>query len=225
MLSTLFDFIGRLWQGIGLALSFSPDLLQRVEAYPESRTLIITMAILAGMSLLLGQSAVLFLNRVKPGRFVVSLIVNGLLYVLSLMVWGFSIWLIGSWLFEVNQPLGTVMRLVALGAAPFIFGFLILMPYLGLMVARILYVWSFLIVLRAVQFTYQVDFWPALVCVGLSWLLMLGMSHTIGKPIVALRNRVWNKIVGSPMYGSAQDILLTFGREIEAGAVGTRRHS
>jgi hypothetical protein len=54
---------------------------------------------------------------------------------------------------------------------------------------------------------------------------MLGMSHTIGKPIVALRNRVWNKIVGSPMYGSAQDILLTFGREIEAGAVGTRRHS
>ncbi|HXV44979.1 MAG TPA: hypothetical protein VEC96_18080 [Anaerolineae bacterium] len=225
MLSTLFDFIGRLWQGIGLALSFSPDLLQRVEAYPESRTLIITMAILAGMSLLLGQSIVLFLNRVKPGRFIVSLIVNGLLYVLSLMVWGFSIWLIGSWLFEVNQPLGTVMRLVALGAAPFIFGFLILMPYLGLMVARILYVWSFLIVLRAVEFTYQVDFWPALVCVGLSWLLMLGLSHTIGIPIVALRNWVWNKLIGSPMYGSAQDILLTFGREIEAGAVGTRRQS
>jgi hypothetical protein len=225
MLSTLFDFIGRLWQGIGLALSFSPDLLQRVQEYPESRTLIITMAILAGMSLLLGQSAVLFLNRVKPGRFIISLIVNGLLYTLSLMVWGFSIWLIGSWLFEINQPLGTVMRLVALGAAPFIFGFLILMPYLGLMVARILYVWSFLIVLRAVEFTYQVDFWPALVCVGLSWLLMLGMSHTIGIPLVALRNRIWNKVVGSPMYGSAQDILLTFGREIEAGAVGTGRHS
>jgi hypothetical protein len=90
MLSTLFDFIGRLWQGIGLALSFSPDLLQRVEAYPESRTLIITMAILAGMSLLLGQSAVLFLNRVKPGRFIISLIVNGLLYTLSLMVWGLA---------------------------------------------------------------------------------------------------------------------------------------
>jgi hypothetical protein len=225
MLATLFDFINKLWQGIGLALSFSPDLLQRVEANPESRVLIITVAILAGMSLLLGQSVVLFLNRVKPGRFIISLIVNGLLYVLSLAVWGFSIWLIGSWLFEVNQPLGTVLRLVGLGAAPFIFGFLILMPYLGLMVARILYVWSFLIVLRAVEFTYQVDFWPALVCVGLSWLLMLGMSHTIGKPIVALRNRVWNKLVGSPMYGSAQDILLTFGREIEASAVGTRRHS
>jgi hypothetical protein len=225
MLATLFDFINKLWQGIGLALSFSPDLLQRVEANPESRVLIITVAILAGMSLLLGQSVVLFLNRVKPGRFIISLIVNGLLYVLSLAVWGFSIWLIGSWLFEVNQPLGTVLRLVGLGAAPFIFGFLILMPYLGLMVARILYVWSFLIVLRAVEFTYQVDFWPALVCVGLSWLLMLGMSHTIGKPIVALRNRVWNKLVGSPMYGNAQEILLTFSHEIEASTVGTRRHS
>jgi hypothetical protein len=128
-------------------------------------------------------------------------------------------------LFEVNQPLGTVLRLVALGAAPFIFGFLILMPYLGLMVARILYVWSFLIVLRAVEFTYQIDFWPAVICVGLSWLLMLGLSHTIGKPIVALRNRAWNKLVGSPMYGNAQDILLTFSRELEAGAVGTRRRS
>jgi len=216
MLSNLFDFIGQLWTGIGLALSFSPDLLQRVETYPESGRLILTVALLAGISLLLGQSVVLFLNRVKPGRFVTSLIVNGVLYALSLAVWGMTIWLAGSILFEVNQPLGTVIRLIGLGSAPFIFGFLILMPYLGPFVARVLYVWSFLIILRAVEFTYQVSFWPAVICVGLGWLLMLLLSRTIGKPVVALRNWVWHKLIGSPLSGSAQEILLTFAAEVES---------
>jgi hypothetical protein len=74
------------------------------------------------------------------------------------------------------------------------------------MVARILYVWSFLIVLRAVEFTYQVDFWPALVCVGLSWLLMLGIATPSAY-------RSWPCATGSGTKwsarscGSAQDIL------------------
>src|SRR3954454_16151609 len=89
--------ISTLWQVVWAALTLNPKVLQAVESYPQSRWLVAGIVVIAGASMLLGQSTALFLNRVKPGRFVASLVLNGLIFVISWSVWSITLWLIGRY--------------------------------------------------------------------------------------------------------------------------------
>jgi hypothetical protein len=40
-----------------------------------------------------------------------------------------------------------------------------------------------------------------LLCVGLGWLLLLVLNRTIGKPVVAARDRIFRRFTGSTPYG------------------------
>ena len=44
----------------------------------------------------------------------------------------------------------------------------------------------------------------------LGWLASLALTNTIGKPIVALRNKVFQMVSGSKLDSTAEDILLHF---------------
>lgn len=207
LLHSVLQFFADVWWTTRNALQLNPEMRQIIGTDLRSTYVVATVAMLAGASLLLGQSIILFLNHVSPRRFVISLVVNGIIFAIEFMIWAASIWLVGLFLFEVTPSLGTVLRLVALGSAPFVFGFLVLIPYLGTFFARALYVWSFLIILVIVQSTFEVRLVSALLCVGLGWLLMLLMSSTVGKPIVALRRWLWRRVVGPTRYDNAQDML------------------
>jgi hypothetical protein len=99
---------------------------------------------------MLGQSAVLFVNRLSPSRFALSVVVNAAIFVVGLVIWAAAIWLSARVVLESAASLASVARSVGLGCAPFLFGILIFLPYAGPLIARILYVWSLLIVLGAV---------------------------------------------------------------------------
>ena len=99
---------------------------------------------------------------------------------------------------------------VAAALAPLVFGFLILIPYMGTAIGNILNVWELLIMTTVVQFAFQTGFIAAAVCVGLGWLLMVLLTNTLGKPVVKLRNAIWRKATGSELDATAQDILLEF---------------
>jgi hypothetical protein len=209
----LFQFISNVWNGIGAAMSLNPRVFEIVEQYPQSRWVILTIALLGGASLLLGQSVILFVNRVKPGRFAMSLLMNGIVFTIGLVVWGLGIWLVGKIFFDDPPTLGVVTRLVGLSAAPYVFGFLVLAPYLGNFFGRAISVWSFLVMLAAINYVDPGGFFEALVVVGLGWVLMLLLTNVVGKPVIALRNNLWHRITGSNMDTSVQDILLTFSQE------------
>lgn len=200
-------FVVRLWQIILLALQLDPALHQTVENSPQSTYLIFAVVMLAGASQLLGQSVALFVNRVSPRRFIVSLVLNGILFAISLVIWAITIWLIGTFIFAADTSLGQVIRIVCLGSAPLVFGFLILIPYLGTFISRVLSIWSFLIVLRDISFSFEIGVIGSLACVGLGWLLILFLSDTIGRPVIFLRDRIWRRITGSSLDVTAHDML------------------
>ena len=207
-ITTYFYYV---WQVITNALWFNPKVVEIVEAYPNTFWITLGVAILGGISLLLGQSIILFINRVRPGRFVVSLLLNGILYTLSLVVWAASIWLIGDILLNnIDIDFSTALRIMFVTAAPMTLGFLVLMPYLGTPISKVLHVWSLLLTIGVVRFQYHVGLTTSLIIVGLGWLLILLMTFTIGRPVVYARNAVWHRIVGSPMDANPEDILLTF---------------
>lgn len=208
-----FQFIGYVWHGITMALSLDPRVFEVVDQYPSSGWVILVIALLGGASLLIGQSVILFVNRVKPGRFAMSLAMNGIIFTIGLVVWALAIWFVGWLLFDTPPTLRVVTRMVGLGAAPYFFGFLVLAPYLGNFIGRVLAIWSFLIVLAGINYLFPHGFWEALILVGLGWLLMMAVSYLVGKPIVAMRNNLWHRIAGSDLDTSVQDILLSFSSQ------------
>jgi hypothetical protein len=203
-------YFSLLWAGITHALRLDPNTFVFVEQHVQSRWVVAGIVFLAGASTLLGQSAVLFINRVRKSRFIISLITNGLIFIVSYISWGFTIWLVGLVLFKVNPPFGEFVRMVGLSTAPLVFAFLVLIPWMGPFIGKVLNVWSFLILFAIVEYGFKIGFWGALLCVGLGWLASLALTNFLGKPVVALRNKVFQMVSGSELDVSAEDILLHF---------------
>jgi hypothetical protein len=210
---TYFDYLFRV---IHYALTLNPDLYNIVATNPRSSWLVLGVVFLGGASVLLGQSVVLFVNRVRRGRFLFSLALNGVMYIISYFVWGVTIAVVGHLLFEFNPGPWAIVRMVGLSTAPLIFGFFILIPWMGPFIGRILNVWGFLILVSVVEFGFQVGLIGALVTVGLGWLIMMLLNNVVGKPIVALRNKIWQKVAGTTLDASAQDLLLQFSHSEDA---------
>ena len=82
---------------IGGSFSLSQEAFQKIVSIPEGRTIELLIVLLAGLSLAIGQSIILFINRVKPIRFIFSLLLNGILFVFGFLFLVFSTWLTG-WL-------------------------------------------------------------------------------------------------------------------------------
>lgn len=222
LLAAAWQFFGYVFQGIAEANRLNPRVFELVAQYPSSGRVILAIAVLGGVSLLLGQSVILFVNRVTPGRFVLSLLINGVVFALSLASWAGAIWLISRALGS-PMPFGPVARMVGLGAAPYIWGFLVLLPWAGPAIGRVLAVWSLLVVLAGLMQLYGAPFLTALAVVGFGWLLITVLTNTVGRPIIALRNRLARLVTGSSMDASVADILRDFARDEGAPAGRVRR--
>ncbi len=190
------EFLSQLWATLGQVLWLNPEMVRQA-AFGASAAVIVAIVVLAGASLLAGQSVVLFVARLTPGRFALSLLLNGLLYLAGLVVWACAIWLCAGVFFDAWQPLGLAARVVGLSVAPLILGFLAFMPYFGEAILWGLRVWSALIALVAVEVVFGMTSFQALSCVVLGWLLIVALSAVAGRPLTALRNRLWHAVVGT----------------------------
>jgi hypothetical protein len=153
---------------------------------PNSLSTSLLVVFLAGLSQGLGQSVILFVNRIKPQRFGLSLLVSALLYVFGFLFSVLSIWMIAKLTFDKTQHFYLVTSVVGLSYAPFLFGFFILTPYLGSFVYMILSVWRLAALLIALEVTLFLTIWQALVCALLAWLLMALIDKAVGGPIQIL---------------------------------------
>lgn len=193
-------YLAAAFDAIGLSLSLNPDATKYIGVTPVQIAIVLTVTFICGVSLLAGQSVVLFMNRVSKTQFVFSLVVNAAIYVVNLAIWSSMIWLVAVVAFGVAKPIGIGAMAILLGSAPFLFGFLILVPYLGIIFVRVFYGWSFLSTLVLVRAEFGLGWLAALACVAAGWLLLLVLNRTIGKPIVAVRDRIFRRVLGTAAY-------------------------
>ncbi len=151
------------------ALKLDPAAFVAIEQAPAGVALIVLF--LAGLSDVLGQSVTLLANRVKPGRFVLSIIASVLALVFSVIFWAGTIWFSADFFFEAERPFINVLRDVELSYAPLLFGIFVFLPYLGNYIFRLLRIWTLLALLVAVQVGYSFTFWQALLCCALGWIV------------------------------------------------------
>ena len=212
--STIWHFIQSFFGLVGGALRLDPAAFKAVQASASVGIdlLTLTILILAGISLTLGQSVVLLANKVTPRRFVSSLLLNGAIFVVSVLIWVAVFQLVGRLVFGVKVPFFQMARAVSLAYAPLLLSFFVLLPYLGSFLEHVLDVWSFLAMLVALSVTLHLDFWQALACALLGWVLIQLLKYTIGRPIVALEHWLRQAAAGVPLSYRMQELVSDGGK-------------
>lgn len=70
------------------------QVFEAMATLPNANKIAIGVLLLAGFSQEIGQSIILFFNRVKPLRFVLSLVLSAVLFIFSYGFWIWSTWLV-----------------------------------------------------------------------------------------------------------------------------------
>jgi hypothetical protein len=159
--------------------------------------LALTIALLAGISQAVGDSVILFFNRVRPARFALGLTLSGLLFVLGLLVRALSLWLGVALLFGVNEQLGRVILIVFVGCVPLLLGFLSMAATFGLYVGWFLRFLGWLIVMAGVHFGLGFTTWQAFLCTTLARLLVELLSVAFRQPLDWISAWVWRVTTGA----------------------------
>ncbi len=139
MIQGIIEYIVLVFTAIGYALRLDERVYAAAVIHPRGLEIIMGIVFLAGVSMFLGQSVILFVNRVRRGRFVFSLLTNGVVFLVSYLIWGLAIAFIGWLMFDVDaKELVIVAALIGISTAPLVFGFLILIPYTGPAIGKLL---------------------------------------------------------------------------------------
>lgn len=158
----------------------------------------VLIVLLAGLSEGIGQSVVLFLNQVKPVRFIFSLLISAVLFVFTYFFYLISIDFIAQYVFKAQAQTNTFDSL-ALAYAPLILSFLGMIPYFGRAISAYLNIYHFLALIVATSVAYALPPQQALVSVSVGWLLFIVIKTTIGRPIIRLSRWLRHQVAGTAL--------------------------
>jgi predicted Abi (CAAX) family protease len=185
-----------LFRTLGGVLQLQGEAFSQAFALPHALLIGAAIVLGAGLSEAFSQSVVLFANRVKPARFVLSLLVNGLLLACG---YGFAIaatWSIVSLPGQAHVSLTTLTLIFAIGSVPLLFAFLGALPYLGLPLLWCLRVWHLLAIVVGVSVAANVSTLVAFTYAGLGWGVLAIVQQTLGKPVAAFGRRLLDTAAG-----------------------------
>jgi hypothetical protein len=213
-LTTIQGFLSSFWQLTWGALSLDPAAYVTALSQSGGARLSLAVLFVAGLSITLGRSVVLFANRVDRPRFFFSLVLSSLLLITGVLFWAGTVWLLATYLFGAEQPFRSVLIVVSLSYAPLIYGVFVLVPYLGLYLDIFLRVWILLNVVSAVMAILPLLFWQALLCCLLGWLLL--ETATRLPLVMGVESWLWRFISGAPEMLATEDVVAAFVQELRA---------
>jgi hypothetical protein len=198
--------LDRFWSLVQGAMALNPDAFRSIETLPRGTDVAILVLLLAGLSQAIGQGIVLFANRVKPLRFVLSLAIAAILFVFSTAFWVLSVWAVSHTLFGVTTGFMTVFRVLGLAYAPLLWSFLTALPYLGVPISVLLSIWSLLAFVHGFDLVTDLDRWQVVWCALLGWVVFQIMQRTIGRPAAALGQWIADSVAGTPLVTNIQGL-------------------
>ncbi len=188
--------INRFWSLISGVLLLNPETFSSIDNLPLSLLASILVVLLAGLSQTFGQSVMLFINRVRPLRFLLSVAIAAVLFVFNYNFWVLSTWLVARWLFEANLPLVEVIKTLGFSYAPLLFGFLMVIPYFGMPILIILSIWTLMAIATGLGAISNLGIWQAFEsCLG-GWLVLQLSQRVVGKAIARITSRIVDWVAG-----------------------------
>lgn len=205
----ILSFVRELGELATAALSLEVNTLSAMLSQPNAGWVALGLVLLSGISRLIGESVVLFINHVPARRFGVALLGGAAGFALELGFWALSIWIVATIVFNSAQTFGLTWLLVAVASAPWLFGFLVFLPYFGLVVRWILRIWSWLILLVLLQNVMNASLTVAFITATGGWLVLRGLELVFAQRERTIHDKFWTKITGQPSQ-------LTFSEQSDA---------
>lgn len=168
------------------AMALNEAVFDAIQKAPHGIWIALLIVGLAGISQSLGQSVVLFINNIRPWRFILAVGVSVLSYLAGYLLWTTSVWLVGTYAFDLSVSWIAIAAVVGLAYAPQLLAFFELTPYFGNPFGVLLSLWTMLAVLVAVQAGLDLEFWQAVLASSLGWLMIRIWRRTLGRPVYAL---------------------------------------
>lgn len=191
---------------IRLALRLDPPIFAEIQATAHGIYLAFGVVVLAALSESLGQSVVLFLNRVQPRRFAVTLAISTLSNIVGYFLWTTTVWLVVRYAFSLTIPIWMVANVVGLAYAPQLLAFFELTPFLGNLFGLLLSLWSMVAITVAINAGLGLAVWQAALSSSLGWLLIQIWRRSLGRPLYGLRMFLERRTAGVPMEITLQNV-------------------
>jgi hypothetical protein len=191
---------------IGGAFALSQTIFQDVVRSPAGQTVALLVVLVAGLSLAVGQSIILFINRVSPFRFFFSLLLNSVLFTCGFLFLVLSTWVLGWLPGFVLVPWRSLLTVWGLSYAPLLFSFLGALPYAGVPILNVLSVWRLLAMIVGFSAIAQVNGAVAFAHVAVGWFILQLVEGSIGQPIARFGQRLAEGVAGVDLADNASEL-------------------
>mgnify|MGYP001792671370 FL=1 len=208
--------LDQFWEIVGYVFALNGAAFRIASHFPIALWLALLIVVLAGLSRSIGQCVILFLNQVKPQRFVMSLLINALLFVGGFLALVGSTWLITLVPWSISVSLSALITVLGLSYAPLLFSFLGALPYLGVPLLSLLSVWHLLAMVVGFGAVTETNIPGAFGYVAVGWLALQIIEQTIGRPIAALTQWLEDTAAGVDLKTERQEIVTLFQDRIAA---------
>lgn len=217
----------RFWELVSGALTLNPEAFKLIQILPLGARAALYIVLIAGFSQAIGQGIVLFINRVKPFRFVLSLLIAAILFVFSYIFWVLSTWFACYLLLGRNISYSAVELTLGLAYAPLMLSFFVALPYLGVPISVLLSVWSLRAFLTGLEVATGFSFWQAFWCSALGWAVFQVLQRTIGRPVAAVGRWLSNTAAGVNLVTDLKDLerIVETGVQRASAAIGGNHQS
>jgi len=192
------------------ALRFSADAFRRAATGADAGGAAVTIAFLAGVSEMLGQSVILVVNRIALYRFIASLLFTGATYVATALTWAASALALApltpAGAFSPGEAAG-VFSVVCLAFAPRLLGALSIAPYFGIALGHALEVWAMALAIFGLHMAMGLPLGASVACGGAGWIMSYALRSFLGRALARPLGRLKLAVIGSPLDKSPQMII------------------
>lgn len=206
--------LDQFWEAIGYVFALNAEAFRIATTLPAGLKLALGVVVLAGLSQEIGQIVILFLNRIKPGRFVFSLLINALLFAFGFLALVGSTWLITLAPWTTRVAFKDLVIVLGLAYAPLLFAFLGALPYLGVPILSLLSIWHLLAMVVGFGAIANLSISQSFGYVAFGWFVLQVLQDTLGRPLAKLGRRIANTVAGVDLVTDRRDLTATMQDEL-----------
>jgi hypothetical protein len=189
--------MGELGAAVSAILSLDPTAIHAVQTAPGALSAAIWILLLGTLSDVVGDSPLLFINRMRRGRFAAAVGIEAGLSVVRVAIWILSFWILINVLNLASVSLADVVLVVGLGYAPMLLSIFVLIPFLGPVIGRILHAWTLVTILASIAVATNSSPWQVLAPGLVAVLLILLVRRWSDRVSVAVLGGISRSLVGT----------------------------
>ena len=152
----------------------------------QAPMIMLILLLCVGLSSAVGQSAVLFINRVRPNQFIWVLVSLGMYVIAGLVVWYLSTYAIVRLIWQQELAWQLMLQTLILACAPLLFSFFVALPVLGIIFELGLALWCLLAVMLGLTVVTNLNSWQAFLSAIIGWLLYRLLYGLFGRPMLII---------------------------------------